>query len=114
MADKGLTSREIEEIFTGFEKRQDDKFKGFEERVVNQFHIISEGLKDEIKLLAEGHAGIIESLDRMERENERQHMETRSLIKLSFAELDRRISDLELQVKELQEWRKRVETRLQI
>lgn len=114
MADKGLTNREIEEIFTGFEKRQDDKFKGFEERVVNQFHIISEGLKDEIKLLAEGHAGIIEKLDRIEKENEHQHMETRSLIKLSFAELDRRISDLELQVKELQEWRKRVETRLQI
>ena len=86
MADKGLTSREIEEILTGFEKRQDDRFKGFEERVVNQFHIISEGSKDEIKLLAEGHAGIIEKLDRMEKENERQHMETRSLIKLSFTE----------------------------
>ena len=114
MADKGLTSREIEEILTGFEKRQDDRFKGFEERVVNQFRIISEGLKDEIKLLAEGHAGIIEKFDRMEKENERQHMETRSLIKLSFTELDRRISDLESQVKELQEWRKRVETRLQI
>jgi len=88
MADKGLTSREIEEIFTGFEKRQDDRFKGFEERVVNQFRIISEGLKDEIKLLAEGHAGIIEKFDRMEKENERQHMETRSLIKLSFTPLE--------------------------
>ena len=114
MVDKGLTRREIEEIFTGFEKRQEDKFKGFEERVVDQFHIISEGLKDEIKLLAEGHAGIIEALSRIERENERQHMETRSLVKLSFAEIDRRISDLESQVKELQEWRKRVETRLQM
>ena len=80
MADKGVTRRDVEEIFTGFEKRQDDKFKGFEEQVVNQFHIISEGLRDEIKLLAEGHSGIIERLDKMERENERQHMETRSLI----------------------------------
>lgn len=114
MAGRGLTSREIEQIFEGFEKRQDDKFKRLEERVVNQFHIISEGLKDEIRLVAEGHAGIKEKLDRIEKENERQHMETRSLIKLSFTELDRRISDLESQVRDLQEWRKRVETRFQV
>jgi len=35
------------------------------------------------------------------------------MVKLSFAELDRRLSDLELQVKEIQEWRKKVESRLQ-
>jgi hypothetical protein len=85
--------------------------KGLEDRVVDQFHIISEGLVDQIKLLAEGHIGILERLTRIESENERQHMETRSLVKLSFAELDRRLSDLESQMKEMQEWRKRVETR---
>jgi len=52
--------------------------------------------------------------DHMEAENVRQHMETRSLIKLSFSELDNRLSSLELQVKELQEWRKQVQDRLQI
>ena len=46
--------------------------------MVNQFHIVSEGLIDQIKLLAEGHAGIIGRLDRMEKENERQHLETRT------------------------------------
>jgi hypothetical protein len=66
---------------------------------------------DHIKLLAEGHAGIVERLDRMEKENERQHLETRSLIKLSFSELDRRLTDLESQVKDLQEWRKQIEAR---
>ena len=146
MAEEGLTKRDLEQIFTGFEKRQDEKFKGLEERmdsklkglgeqmdselkglearvdsklagleerVVNQFHIISEGLVDQIKLLAEGHVGIVDRLDRMEKENERQHLETRALIKLSFAELDRRLTDLESQMKELQEWKKRVEARLQ-
>jgi hypothetical protein len=66
MAEKGLEKKDLEQIFTGFEKRQDEKFKAFEGRmdlklkdleggVVNQFHIISEGLMDPIKLLAEGH-----------------------------------------------------------
>ena len=125
MAEKGLEKKDLEQIFTGFEKRQDEKFKAFEGRmdlklkdleggVVNQFHIISEGLMDHIKLLAEGDVGIVERFDRIERENERQHLETRALIKLSFSELDRRLSDLESQVKELQEWRKQIEGRLRI
>ena len=125
MADRGLERKDLEEIFTGFEKRQDEKlsalegrmdlkFKGLEERVVNQFHIISEGLMDHIKLLAKGHVGIVERLDRMEKENERQHLETRALIKLSFSELDRRLSDLESQMKEMREWKKQIEARFPI
>ena len=113
MAEKGLTKMDLEKIFTDFEERVDLKLTGLEERVVDQFHIISEGLVDQIKLLAEGHAGIVDRLDRMEKENERQHIETRALVKLSFAELDRRLTDLESQMKEMQEWKKQVEARLQ-
>ncbi len=107
----------------------------FKEEIIHEFHVVSEGMMDHIKLLAEGHSGVVQKLDRvetrlegvenglekveirldhMEAENERQHMETRSLIKLSFSELDNRLSSLELQVKELQEWRKQVQDRLQI
>jgi hypothetical protein len=107
----------------------------FKTEMIHQFHMISEGLIDQIKLLAEGHSGIIEKLaqhdnrfegietrlDRldirllqMERENERQHLETRALVKLSFSELDKRLSTVESQLKELQEWRKQVEARLQL
>lgn len=92
MAEKGLTRRDSEEVFVGFEKRQDEKLKGLEDRVVDQFHIVAEGLNDQIKLLAEGHAGVVdrlktidERLERMEKEGERQHLETRSLIRFSFA-----------------------------
>jgi len=124
MTGEGLTKRDLDQIFTGFEKRQDEKLTGLEARVdskltglearvVNQFHIISEGLVDQIKLLAEGHVGIVHRLDRIEKENEHQHMETRALIKLSFAELEKRLTDLESQMKEMQEWKKRVEARLQ-
>jgi len=114
MAEKEMTKRDLEQVFKGFEKRQDEKMKAFEKRVVDQFHIISEGLVDQIKLLAEGHAGIIERLTLMEKENERQHQETRSLVKLSFTELDQRLTNLETQMKEMQEWKKQIEGRLQI
>ena len=114
--------------------------KEFKEEIIHEFHIVAEGLTDHMKLLAEGHSGlaqrlnrvetrldgvetrldrtesgqlgIIQRLDHMEKENERQHIETRALIKISFSELDNRLSSLELQVKELQEWRKQVQDRL--
>ncbi len=88
--------------------------QAFKDEIIQQFHIISEGLIDQIKLLAEGHSGIIRKLDQMEKENERQHLETRSMVKLSFSELDRRISDLESQMKEVQEWKKQVQGRFQV
>lgn len=101
MAEKGLTKKDMDQGFKGFEKRQDEKMRTLGGKVVDQFHIISEGLIDQIKLLAEGHAGITnrlnkvdERLNKMGKENERQHQETRSLVKLSFTELDRRLSDL--------------------
>jgi hypothetical protein len=88
--------------------------KLFKEEIVHEFHVVSEGLGDQIKLVAEGHSGLVKRLDRLEKENERQHLETRSLIKLSFSELDRRLSTLESEVKDLQEWRKQVESRHQV
>jgi hypothetical protein len=95
--------------------------QSFKAEIIHQFHIISEGLIDQIKLLAEGHSGIIQRLDRvetrldkMEEENKREHLETRALIKISFSQLDRRISDLESQMKEVQEWKKQVQSRFQV
>jgi len=87
--------------------------QSFKDEIIQQFHIISEGLVDQIKLLAEGHSGIIQRLDRvetrldkMEEENKHEHLETRAFIKISFSQLDKRISDLESQMKEVQEWKK--------
>ena len=57
-----------------------EDLKKFKEEIIHEFHLISEGLIDQIKLLAEGHSGIIDRLDRMEKENERQHLETRALV----------------------------------
>jgi hypothetical protein len=54
----------------------------FKEEIIHQFHLIFEGLIDHIELLAEGHSGIIDRLDQMEKGNERQHVETRALVKI--------------------------------
>ena len=73
---------------SGFRKEVPTKedLKKFEEEIVHEFQLIFEALIDQIKLLAEGHSGIIDwlsrmdvRLDRMEKGNERQHLETRAL-----------------------------------
>ena len=103
---------------TTMSTRKDSAIKkdlqAFKDEIIQQFHIISEGLIDQIKLLAEGHSGIIQRLDRMEEENKREHLETRALIKISFSQLDKRISELESQMKEVQEWKKQVQARFQV
>jgi len=100
--------------------RVETKLDGVETRLdrteAGQLGIIQRLDHMEVRLgqVETGQSGIIQRLDRMEKENERQHQETRSLFKLSFSELDNRLSSLELQVKELQEWRKQVQDGLQI
>ncbi len=56
------------------------------EEIIHEFHIVIEKLTDHMKLLAEGHSGLAERLDRvetrldrMEKDNERQHIETRGI-----------------------------------
>ena len=98
---------------TSKEAATKEDLEKFQQEIIHEFHVISEGLVDQIKLLAEGHSGILHRFDRIEKENERQHSETRALIKISFSELDRRLSDLESQVKDLQEWRKQIEGMVQ-
>ncbi len=83
-----------------------EDLQNFKAEIIHEFYVVSDVLIDQIKLLAEGHSGILQRFDRMEKENERQHSETRALIKISFSELDRRLSD---RVKDLQEWRRQVE-----
>jgi hypothetical protein len=74
-----LERADLEQMFVNFEKRQesrqDEKLQRPEEGIAHQFRIIAEGLLDRSKLLTEGQSGILSRLDRMEKENERQHQE---------------------------------------
>jgi len=59
--------------------------QSFKDEIIQQFHIISEGLIDRMKVLAEGNSGILLRLDRIQDENKHEHLQTRSLIKISFS-----------------------------
>ena len=69
------------EMNTSKEAATKEDLEKFQQEIIHEFHVISEGLVDQIKLLAEGHSGILHRFDRIEKENERQHSETRALIK---------------------------------
>ena len=63
--------------------------------VKKHFDVVAESLEGKIQLVAEGVLNVNEKLDRLKDEMHRESEETRALIKLSYAELDRRLTTLE-------------------
>ncbi|MBM4307294.1 MAG: hypothetical protein FJ115_03760 [Deltaproteobacteria bacterium] len=83
----------------------DEKVDQKTEEVLHQFHIIAEDLGTKIKLVAEGVVNLNEKMDRnldqLNKNMEQKHQDVLAAIKFSYAELDRRITTLEVYVKEL-------------
>ena len=63
--------------------------------VKKHFDVVAESLESKIQLVAEGVLNVNEKLDRLKDEVHRESEETRALIKLSYTELDRRLTTLE-------------------
>jgi hypothetical protein len=96
------------------------------EEIKRHFDVVAEGLRSDIRTVGEGVAMNTERLDRLDgdfrafrdemygfRDETRQNFsELRSMIKLSYAELDRRISTLEASYDDLATRLTRVETKL--
>lgn len=65
----------------------------------SELGVLIERQQDQIRLMAEGHSLMVERLDALHedlrREIQSESRETRALIKLSYSELDRRITRLE-------------------
>lgn len=59
------------------------------------FDVVAEGLRADMRLLAEGLAGSREEMQVFRSEVAAEFAEVRSLLKLSYADLDRRVSTLE-------------------
>ncbi len=66
------------------------------------FDVVAEGLRDQIRTVAEGVAGVAQRLDQVEqrldhfqRKVEDEFAETRAAIRFSYAQLERRIQELE-------------------
>lgn len=102
--------KRFEKIDQQFE-RIDSRFGEFREEVIHQFHIISEDVISKVQLVAEGVANLNEKLDRHADENRKDHMETVAAIKFSYAELDRRITNLEAEMGDLKRRIDKVERR---
>lgn len=102
--------KRFEKIDQQFE-RIESRFGDFREEVIHQFHIISEDVISKVQLVAEGVANLNEKLDRHADENRKDHMETVAAIKFSYAELDRRITNLEAEMGDLKRRIDKVERR---
>ena len=83
----------------------DQKVDQFKNEIIHQFHVISEDVISQVKLVAEGVMSLDEKFTRemtqFRRENGQAQQEIMAMIKFSYAELDRRISTLEGEIKEL-------------
>jgi archaellum component FlaC len=90
----------FEKIDGRFEKIESQLVE-FREDIIHRFHVISEDVISKVQLVAEGVANLNEKLDRHIEENERGHKDILAAIKFSYAELDRRITNLESEMETL-------------
>jgi uncharacterized protein YceH (UPF0502 family) len=86
------------------------------EEIKRHFGIVVEGVRDEVRGVAEGVGTLREEIHRelngVRSEMAQEFEETRSLIRLSYGELDRRVKSLETEVADLRARLARVEDRL--
>jgi predicted RNase H-like nuclease (RuvC/YqgF family) len=84
------------------------------EDVLRRFRIISENLDDKIKQVAEGVVNLSEKMDRLHKELRTEIQDSKqelaAAIKFSYADLDKRITSLEINLKELDDRVRRLES----
>ncbi|PIX24868.1 MAG: hypothetical protein COZ68_05355 [Deltaproteobacteria bacterium CG_4_8_14_3_um_filter_43_13] len=81
------------------------------EEIKRHFSVVAEGLEHKIQLVAEGITNVDEKLERFRQEVKEEFKETRSMIKFSYAELDRRVAVIEDEVMSLKNRVERLEAR---
>jgi hypothetical protein len=81
------------------------------DEIMRHFDVVAERLEGQIRLVAEGHHLIREELKAFRAEAAGEFSELRSMIKFSYAELDRRIRTLEGAVVSLADRVDRLEAR---
>ena len=101
----------IDQRVDGLDKKVDQ----FRDEIIHRFHVISGDVISRVKLVAEGVMNLDEKFTRemaiLRKENEQAHEEIKAMIKFSYAELDRRISTLEIEVQELKRRMDQIERR---
>ncbi len=82
------------------------------DEIKRHLNVVAEALRSEFRTVAEGVVATNERLDRIESRMEEEFNETRSMIRLSFGELDRRLRTLESDVSSLRARLEKLEGRL--
>jgi uncharacterized small protein (DUF1192 family) len=80
------------------------------EEIKRHFGVVVEALRSDIRQIAEGHSGISHELQEMRDEFRDEFKEMRALMRLSFSQLDQRISTLETDISMLKARMDRLET----
>lgn len=91
----------IDEKFSGIDQRLagiDEKFSRIDEQFEETkrcFGVVAEGLRNEIRQVAEGVVNVDEKLERFRQDVDEQFTEVKTLGKVSYGDLDRRVRTLE-------------------
>ena len=80
------------------------------EEIKRHFGVVAESLRGDVRQIAEGHAVLRHELQSQRGEIRDEFKETRSLMKLSFTQLEQRIRGLELDVSSLKSHVDRLES----
>ncbi|MEO6195310.1 MAG: hypothetical protein ABIS20_20005 [Thermoanaerobaculia bacterium] len=86
--------REASEQVEGLREETSRRFEQVDS-AIRQTHVTIEGLRGEVRLLAEGVMGADEKLQTFRAEVKQEFEDTRSLIRSSYAQVDRRVHALE-------------------
>lgn len=71
------------------------------EEIKRHFGVVAESLRSDIQQIAEGHEGIRRELQTQREELKDEFKDTKSLVRLSFSQLDQRVHTLESDVSAL-------------
>ena len=108
---------QVDQRFEGIERRLDqmatkDELEAKLAETRRHMGVLVEAVRDDVRQVAEGVAETNQRLDRFEQKVEAEFVETRAMIRFSYAQLDRRIQDLEGNYAALNERVGRLEARI--
>jgi hypothetical protein len=81
------------------------------EEIKRHFGVVAEALRNEIQQIGEGIENVDEKMDRFRLEVQNEFKEIKTMIKFSYAELDRRITEIEVNFTALQQRVERLEVK---
>jgi light-regulated signal transduction histidine kinase (bacteriophytochrome) len=102
LAELAQVSRRIDKTEASLLQRLSDELAQVNRRIGEtnaetrrHFDVVAEGLEHKIQLVAEGVMSLEERFEAAQRQNAAEHTLTRTEIRLTFGNLDRRVSALE-------------------